>query len=346
MKRLVAIAACAGMALSHSAHGQQYIMVADSASATRGIHLLNPETGAMEQFQFIPGTGATYTFSTPKHAMQVGEEIWVSDQVADSVFRFDLQGNHLSTISGGLDNIRGMGLVNGTIYVTNSGTQNSAPGNAVVMFDTNGTNLGFFSAVGLAPSPFDVLPYQGDILVASSSANDDIHRFTLTGTSVGTFHNSTSLNFVQQLDYALNGDILAAGFSSNNIVRLDASTGELIGSFAASGARGVYQLPGGNILWTNGSGAHSFDPTTSVSTQVSSGGFQYLDLLTLGGPQPCYANCDGSTTEPILNVADFTCFLSKFAAGDPYANCDGSTTEPILNVADFTCFLSKFAAGC
>jgi hypothetical protein len=66
---------------------------------------------------------------------------------------------------------------------------------------------------------------------------------------------------------------------------------------------------------------------------------------TVGGGG-CYANCDGSTTEPILNVADFTCFLSKFAAGDPYANCDGSTTEPILNVADFTCFLSKFAAGC
>jgi hypothetical protein len=60
----------------------------------------------------------------------------------------------------------------------------------------------------------------------------------------------------------------------------------------------------------------------------------------------CYPNCDGSTIEPILNVADFSCFLSKFAAGDPYANCDGSTTEPVLNVQDFSCFLGKFAAGC
>jgi hypothetical protein len=63
-------------------------------------------------------------------------------------------------------------------------------------------------------------------------------------------------------------------------------------------------------------------------------------------PSTCYANCDGSTTAPILNVADFSCFLSKFAAGDPYANCDGSTTPPVLNVADFSCFLGKFAAGC
>jgi hypothetical protein len=61
---------------------------------------------------------------------------------------------------------------------------------------------------------------------------------------------------------------------------------------------------------------------------------------------PCYANCDASTAVPALNVADFTCFLQKFASADPYANCDGSTSPPTLNVADFTCFLQKFAAGC
>jgi hypothetical protein len=70
------------------------------------------------------------------------------------------------------------------------------------------------------------------------------------------------------------------------------------------------------------------------------------NIVIAGGPTPCYPNCDGSTIEPILNVADFSCFLGKFAAGDPYANCDGSTIEPVLNVADFSCFLGKFAAGC
>ena len=60
----------------------------------------------------------------------------------------------------------------------------------------------------------------------------------------------------------------------------------------------------------------------------------------------CYGNCDGSTATPVLNVADFTCFLTKYAAGDPYANCDGSTATPVLNVADFTYFLTKFAGGC
>jgi hypothetical protein len=73
------------------------------------------------------------------------------------------------------------------------------------------------------------------------------------------------------------------------------------------------------------------------------------------GPAACYANCDGSTTEPVLNVDDFTCFINSFAIGqglphaqqiEHQANCDGSTTEPVLNVEDFTCFINAFAMGC
>ncbi|MFN0134298.1 MAG: GC-type dockerin domain-anchored protein [Phycisphaerales bacterium] len=63
-------------------------------------------------------------------------------------------------------------------------------------------------------------------------------------------------------------------------------------------------------------------------------------------PPSCYANCDASTIQPVLNVADFVCFLNRYSAADPYANCDGSVTPPILNIADFTCFLIVFAAGC
>jgi probable HAF family extracellular repeat protein len=63
-------------------------------------------------------------------------------------------------------------------------------------------------------------------------------------------------------------------------------------------------------------------------------------------PRECYANCDASTTPPILNIADFVCFQQRFAGGDSYANCDGSTAPPTLNIADFVCFMAQFAAGC
>jgi hypothetical protein len=76
--------------------------------------------------------------------------------------------------------------------------------------------------------------------------------------------------------------------------------------------------------------------------QGAAGNF-VLTVTPPGGS--CYANCDASTTSPVLNVADFTCFLQRFAAGNSYANCDQSTTQPVLNVADFTCFLQRFAGG-
>lgn len=68
--------------------------------------------------------------------------------------------------------------------------------------------------------------------------------------------------------------------------------------------------------------------------------------IVSGVPASCYANCDGSTTQPCLNMLDFTCFLSKFGAGDSSANCDHSATTPVLNILDFVCFLNRFAAGC
>ncbi|MEX2219232.1 MAG: GC-type dockerin domain-anchored protein [Phycisphaerales bacterium] len=75
-------------------------------------------------------------------------------------------------------------------------------------------------------------------------------------------------------------------------------------------------------------------------------GTTYSHVLLLTPARACYANCDSSQSPPVLNVADFSCFLQKYAAGDAYANCDESAEPPVLNVADFSCFLQRYAAGC
>jgi hypothetical protein len=107
-------------------------------------------------------------------------------------------------------------------------------------------------------------------------------------------------------------------------------------------------------------GAVSINQPPAKQWFFSPGNFMPLTQDTafvLHGPPepPCYANCDGSTTPPILNVEDFTCFINEFAAASQlpheqqlthYANCDQSTTAPVLNVEDFTCFINKFAQGC
>lgn len=226
---------------------------------------------------------------TPISAIQVGNEFWVSEQVGDRISRWSFTGTHLGNIGGqfaggGLDNVRGIRLVGNTVYVSNAGTNNNAPGNAVVMYDTSGSLLGSWSTTGLAPSPFAILDHQGGLLVASSSANDDIHRFDLAGNSLGTFHNSTGLNFAQQMDHAANGQILGAGFSSNNVVWMDPNTGAIVNSFTASGARGVLQLGNGNVLWSNSAGAHIFDVNTGQSSLIYSGGGRHFSYAPV--PEP------------------------------------------------------------
>jgi hypothetical protein len=104
----------------------------------------------------------------------------------------------------------------------------------------------------------------------------------------------------------------------------------------------------------------------TVSTGINAANFAYFSLTnvvltpslltgylqftsgaaTVSRVYVCYANCDGSSAAPVLNVLDFNCFLNKFSAGDGYANCDCSTASPALNVLDFTCFLNRFSAGC
>jgi serine protease AprX len=97
-----------------------------------------------------------------------------------------------------------------------------------------------------------------------------------------------------------------------------------------------------------------------IQISVSSNSYGELFTAQLNGSivvgQPgCYANCDGSTVVPLLNIEDFTCFINEFALGQAlphpqqvghYANCDGSTIAPVLNVDDFACFINEFALGC
>jgi hypothetical protein len=103
----------------------------------------------------------------------------------------------------------------------------------------------------------------------------------------------------------------------------------------------------GSLAWTFEMGGGSFQPPVNQILPLAQECFAgFLPMAEYLAPRPCYANCDQSTINPILNVNDFACFLNLFAAGGWQANCDGSTVAPILNVNDFACFLNAFAVGC
>jgi hypothetical protein len=126
-------------------------------------------------------------------------------------------------------------------------------------------------------------------------------------------------------------------------------------SWSAPGTGGINELVRSLTVFNDGGGAALY----AGGRFTLAGGVPAQRVARWGcppvPPQPCYANCDESTTPPILNVEDFVCFINRFAEGialspaqqlTHYANCDNSTTEPILNVEDFICFINEFAAGC
>lgn len=319
--------------LSCSLFAQDVVIMPDSTN--NRLVYLSPEDGSVINSNVFALAGGTTV-----HAMPVGNEIWVSEQIGDRVSRWSRDGSLLGQIGpSGLDNIRGMGLINGVVYVTNAGTANGAPGGAIVMFGTDGTPMGFFTTPN-ANSPFGVLDHQGAMLVSNSNANDDIHRYSYTGTALGTFHNSTSLNFAEQMAYAADGHVLVAGFSSNNVVKLDVNSGTVLSSFPASGARGVFQLRNGNILWTNASGAHVYNTGTNSSSQVYTGGGRYLHLMSLSEPIEGDVNGDGC-----VNDDDMLEIL--FAFGSACISCPQDlNNDGTVNDDDLLIVLLNFGEGC
>ncbi len=121
-----------------------------------------------------------------------------------------------------------------------------------------------------------------------------------------------------------------SALAQSTINRYVMASGGVINSFTASGTLYLSATIGQNVC----------GPTSSTTHAMQTG------FWIGAAPAACYANCDGSTTAPILTANDFQCFLNAFAASQSYANCDASTTLPVLTANDFQCFLNSFAAGC
>ncbi len=146
----------------------------------------------------------------------------------------------------------------------------------------------------------------------------------------------------------------------NWTTRLLATTGRYhVGQGGPGGIQHAIANFGGPGDWVD---LHLFLPagyTSSAATcigqygrDVSIGGYAVneatgsREAFLWTGADPCYANCDGSTVAPVLNVNDIVCFINKFAAIDPYADGECNQSPPAFNVLDYSFFLAMFAAGC
>jgi hypothetical protein len=288
MKRLFFLAGLSLVAGSAFAQGGEMLLVDSGRDVILRISAFD---GSIIQDNFIvdAGSGSPFDFQTPNDVDYVGNEIWVSDQVTDAIFRFNRSGGYLGTIggtsTGQLDNLRGGAVVGNEYWVTVGGTANGATV-GVARYDFSGNRLGSFATTG--SSPYDILVRANDILIGDATVTGtnirDIDRYDFSGNLLGSFVLSPGLGFVQQMN--LDGsNVLATGFSSNNstpgIYRFDAN-GNQTGFWSAGGPRGLTRLGNGNYAYTLSNQLWSLNPndnSVSLISQINGASFRYFSQV-------------------------------------------------------------------
>lgn len=272
MKKILPLGAVAAVLACGSAVHAQGLLVAESFDDR--VLLLNSIDGSIIDENFIDiAAGAAsvgYTGNiTPIEPMQVGNEIWVSDQVADRVWRFNLDGTFAGqygvdgTGQGLLNNVRGFEVVGNTAYFAQgSDGPTGGFGEGIVTMDiTTGALTGVFAnGVPTDYSYYDVKNINGQLFVTDQDGgNDAIEVFTAAGAFVSEFASSdgaTDFDFAQQINVrGSNGNLLVGGFSAPSGVYEFMQDGTPLGIVPGTenlGPRAAWELANGNVLFAHG----------------------------------------------------------------------------------------------
>ena len=286
-RSLALLAAGAACSVAVDAEGS-FLLIPNST--TDQVVLLDAFDGTVLNTSFLDiATQATNAGvnSTPIEVLNVGNELWVSDQVADRIWRFGQNGGYLGDIGAGqLDNIRGMEVVGNTVYVAQGGSGGLGEGVTTIDVPSLTITGNFGGAVPDDISLYDVFDYNGELLVTNiDSGNDAIQRYDYAGNFLGDFATSDGLSdfdFLQQLaERGSNGNLLGGGFSVPSGVFEWQSDGTALGIVAGldRGPRGVFELGNGDVLWTNGNSIS----TDSVDL-LTGGGFRYITQTDVPAP--------------------------------------------------------------
>lgn len=277
-----AIAACLAAPVSG-----QYVMIPDVASpsltgltppfpaGSQRVMLFSSTDGSLVDADFIPQATSPYTFSGPRRALQVGNEIWVSDGAQIICFTAVFNNSNpnpanwsrptwIRTISGGISLVRDMVRIGDRVYVLNTGTTNGAPGTAVLVYQIDGTFVEWFPLV-MTDIPLSVENFNGQLLISAFLSNAaGYYLYTTTGfggmlvdnTAVFTANGSLTNNQIRVFPSGPGGAqemwvATTGAFRNSGVRRLDANGVELAWYPTAYGCTGLYRLGDGSILFTD-----------------------------------------------------------------------------------------------
>lgn len=253
-------------------------------------------TGALVNATFMDLTTLTSgAVTTPIEIIEAPNgELWVSDQGADAVFRFSGDGTtFLGQSTAALDNVRGLASFGAaSALVSNSGTGNLAPGDAIVEVDAAGASPGF-TVIG---DPFDVEPYTfngvAGYLVTDIAGEDLVFVDGANLATQSIFHDSdgvSGIDFPEQVHVGISGNVFAGGFTApSGIYEYDGTGAQIdfidtVAIGALGGIRGVVELGNGNLLFTNGAGVHVYDRVAGTITTEIMGVSARFGTLAGGG---------------------------------------------------------------
>ncbi|MEL6716636.1 MAG: hypothetical protein AAFP86_22855, partial [Planctomycetota bacterium] len=208
-------------------------------------------------------------------------EVWVSDLVANTVFRFDRSlTTFLGTVPAALDQPRQLVPHAGGVLLANAGFGGGAPGPSLVHLDVQGQLVASFPTT----QPFGLLPFE--------RAGVGGYLYTEFGFGAVTFADASNLVlqtmfapvggaaftlFPEDLARRANGNVLvASSVSPPGIYELDPS-GQVVQYLdpaalgGVAGARCVHELRDGNIVFGGIDGLHLLDVSSQTVTQLATG---------------------------------------------------------------------------
>ncbi len=302
MKSSVLIAAIAALAGAQAASAQ-FLLVAESTGDR--VLLLNSQDGSVVDGNFLDigaaAASVNYTGGiTPIEAMQVGSEFWVTDQVADRIWRFDLNGGFLGNYGvdaasgdGQLNNIRGFEVVDGVAYIAQASDSDVPGGQSegiITMDVATGAITGSFIGVDAGDASYwDVKNIGGQLYVTNSdTGNDGIYIYDTDGTYNGAFVTSdgvTGVDQPQQINLRANGNLIVGGFSQPSGVYEFMNDGTDVGIVAGTanlGPRAAFELGNGEILFSHGIVLNRTGPDGVVLEGGAS--FRFINATSVPAP--------------------------------------------------------------
>ncbi len=263
-------------------------------SSNNRVMAFDAMTGDLIDPDFVPASG---DLSLPINAILSveGSRILVSDQSEDAIFAFDLGGAPLGLFApaGGVDtsvydNARGFELNPfGDNYLATSGGTDTIPS----FTSTGAFDFDCWTAATGIDSAFDVnIRVDLSAGLVGNIDSDEIRSYTGCASSGALF--ATVDTFPEQI-HVVEGvttpgvaSVYVANFigAQEGILVYDAA-GTLLDTIVPAGLggfRGVYPLPNGNLLITNGDGVYEITTSGSlVETKISGVSARFIELAVI-----------------------------------------------------------------